>query len=250
MPVLDGLIDRRILINYRVRPDVVKTLLPPHLEPLVVNGYASAGICLLRLKDIGIKHLPKLLRITSENAAHRFLVTYTENGNQVQGVYIPRRDTDSSMNVLLAGKLLSWPHYPATFRSSEGNGRYNVSMESSDQYSSLSIEAELSGEFPTDSMFDSLDHASSVFQSCPIGVSPSTQPEGYKSIRLETKSWKVKPLVVRKLQSSGTFEDRLAFPEQTKTILITPSLWEGIARRVASMLCTTTFLHPLMFMAV
>jgi hypothetical protein len=227
MPVLDGLIDRRILINYRVRPDIVKALLPPHLEPLVVNGYASAGICLLRLKGIGIKHFPKALRITSENAAHRFLVTYTENGKQVHGVYIPRRDTDSSMNVLLAGKLLSWPHYPATFNSKEANGHYAVSMESNDQYSGLSIEAEVSEEFPTDSMFDSLEHASTVFQSCPIGVSPSTQRGSYKSILLKTNSWMVKPLVVRKLQSSY-FEDRLAFPE-TSIQFDNALLMEGIA---------------------
>src|SRR5688500_4104464 len=105
LPAVNGLIDRRSLINHRVRPAVVKKLLPAHLEPLVINGYASAGICLLRLKNIGIKHSPQFLRITSENAAHRFLVTYTENGSTVQGVYIPRRDTDSMLNVLLAGKM-------------------------------------------------------------------------------------------------------------------------------------------------
>lgn len=37
MPVLNGIIDRRILINYRVKPDLVKALLPPHLEPLCWN---------------------------------------------------------------------------------------------------------------------------------------------------------------------------------------------------------------------
>lgn len=214
IPVLDGLIDRRILINYRVHPDAVRPLLPAFMDPLVINGYASAGICLLRLKDIGIKYSPRPFRITSENAAHRFLVTYSENGKQVHGVYIPRRDTDSSMNVLLAGKLLSWPHYAATFRSSEANGHYAVTMESSDKYSSLSIEADLSEAFPVDSMFDSLDHASAVFQGCQTGVSPSTHPESYKRVRLETKSWIVKPLVVRKLQSSY-FEDQLTFPQHT-----------------------------------
>jgi len=214
MPVLDGVIDRRILINYRVHPEAVKSLVPAHLEPLVVNGYASAGICLLRLKDIGFKHAPRLLRITSENAAHRFLVSYRDGNKQVQGVYIPRRDTDSRLNVLLAGKLLSWPHYPATFHSSEANGHYAVTMESHDEYSKLSIEAELSEKFPTVSMFDSLDQASVCFRDCQIGVSPSSSSQSFKSIRLETKSWQVKPLCVQKLQSSY-FENRLNFPEGT-----------------------------------
>ena len=67
MPVLNGIIDRRMLINYRVHPYVVKALLPEHLDPLIINGFASAGICLLRLKNIGVKHSPSFLRITSEN---------------------------------------------------------------------------------------------------------------------------------------------------------------------------------------
>jgi hypothetical protein len=71
MPVLGGWIDRRILVNYRVNPEVVQKLLPPHLEPLIVKGYASGGICLLRLRGLGVTHSPALLRINSENAAHR-----------------------------------------------------------------------------------------------------------------------------------------------------------------------------------
>ena len=124
LPVLNGIIDRRILINYRINPEVVKSLLPPHLDPLIINGYASGGICLLRLKNIGLKYSLSFSRITSENAAHRFLITYRKGKEIVKGVYIPRRDTDSQLNVLLAGKLFSWPHYPAVFEVEEGNGRY------------------------------------------------------------------------------------------------------------------------------
>src|SRR5688572_21828315 len=111
LPVLDGIIDRRILLNYRVNPKVIKSLLPHHLDPIVINGYASACICLLRLKNIGIKYSLPFLRITSENAAHRFLIKWIDNGKEMHGVYIPRRDTDSVLNVWLAGKLFSWPHY-------------------------------------------------------------------------------------------------------------------------------------------
>ena len=107
LPALDGIIDRRILINYRVTPEVVKALLPPHLEPLIVNGYASAGICLIRLKDIGVKHTPSFFRINSENAAYRFLVRWKKCGQDGPGVYIPRRNTDSWLNVFVAGRLFS-----------------------------------------------------------------------------------------------------------------------------------------------
>lgn len=212
MPVLDGWIDRRILVNYRVSPEVVKALLPSHLEPLVVNGYSSAGICLLRLKNIGVKHSPAFLRINSENAAHRFLVKYRHEGKDVPGVFIPRRDTDSMLNVVLAGRLLSWPHFPARFEVDELGGKYTVNMESQDGYASVSVTADLSNTFPSNSMFDSLDQASEYFKCCSVGISPSILPDKFKSIRLETKTWAVRPLEVSNLQSSY-FENPSLFPD-------------------------------------
>ncbi|MEJ1240959.1 DUF2071 domain-containing protein [Chryseolinea sp. T2] len=212
MPELDGIIDRRILINYRVDPLIVSTLLPPHLEPLVVNGFASVGICLLRLKNIGIKHAPGFMRVNSENAAHRFLVKFRDNGQPA--VFIPRRDTDSLLNIVIGNRLLSWPHFPAHFISTERNGSYAVAMRSEDEYSRLDIEAELATEFPGNSMFDSLEHASNCFNACQVGVSPSTKPGEYKTVKLHTKTWNVQTLRVNKLQSSF-FEDRKKFPGHT-----------------------------------
>lgn len=189
LPVLNGIINRRILINYRVKPEIVRALLPSHLEPLIVNGYASAGICLLRLKNIGIKYSPSFLRITSENAAHRFLVKFHDGTKEVHGVYIPRRDTDSMLNVELAGRLFSWPHYSALFEAKEGNGKYSVKMRSTDDHSTLQIDAHVTEAFPTDSMFESIHHASDCFKSCRVGVSPSTKPKRFKQIELHTKTW-------------------------------------------------------------
>lgn len=225
LPVLDGIIDRRLLINYRVKPEVVKNLLPDGLEPLTINGYASAGICLLRLKHIGIKHTPRLLRINSENAAHRFLV-HDRNTN-LYGVYIPRRDTDSVMNVIVAGKLFSWPHYLARFEVNEANDVYAVTMESEDGHSSLQVEAELADSFPTDSMFGSLGYASECFRECSTGISPSSHQKRNKIIQLNTSTWTVKCLHVRHLRSSF-FEERTIFPEGS-ICFDNALLMEGIA---------------------
>jgi hypothetical protein len=211
LPVLNGIIDRRILLNYRVDPQVIKSLLPHQLDPLVINGYASAGICLLRLKNIGIKHSSAFLRITSENAAHRFLVKWIENGEEMHGVYIPRRDTDSVLNVWLAGKFFSWPHYMAKFEVQESRGSYSLKMKSKDASSHLQVKAELTNAFPTVSMFDSLAHASACFQNCAVGISPSMNPNQLKVIQLKTRTWIVKPLHVRELGSSY-FENSDMFP--------------------------------------
>ncbi|HYF68476.1 MAG TPA: DUF2071 domain-containing protein [Ohtaekwangia sp.] len=228
LPVLDGVIDRRILINYRIDPEVVKLLLPSHLEPLVINGYASGGVCLLRLKNIGLKFAPSFLRITSENAAHRFLISFEKNGVVHRGVYIPRRDTDSMLNVVLAGKFFSWPHYRAVFAVGEGNGKYAVSMQSRDGYTRLEVDARRTDHFPSNSMFDSLLHASCSFKDCALGVSPSTKRSEFKTIKLQTKTWNVTPLQVHDLKSSY-FEDKSLFPHDTIQF-DNALLMEGVSR--------------------
>jgi len=52
LPAIQGIIDRRILVNYRVDPSVAAGLLPAPFRPKLVNGYAMAGICLIRLKQV------------------------------------------------------------------------------------------------------------------------------------------------------------------------------------------------------
>lgn len=212
LPVIDGVIDRRILVNYRVHPDIVRRILPPSLEPWIVNGYASAGICLLRLTHVGLKHSPSILRIRSENAAHRFLVSYRTKVGSVYGVYIPRRDTDSLLNVFVAGKVFSWPHCPATFQVNETAEHYSVQMQSDDGHSFIHVEADLSADFPSRSMFDSLEHASGCFYRCSIGVSPSVRNSSFKMIELKTDNWSVRSLSVQTLTSSY-FENESVFPK-------------------------------------
>lgn len=209
MPVLTGRIDRRILINYRVAPECVSALLPEFLEPLIINGYASAGICLLRLKDVRVKGLPAFAGVSSENAAHRFLVRF-RGSDERYGVYIPRRETNSLLNVFVAGKLFSWPHYPADFQVEEGR-ELCVCMSSDDGLSKLNIKASRCDHFPADSMFDSFADASRWFQRCSIGISPSETAGRFISTELKTKTWTMSPLKITALKSSY-FDNKTMFP--------------------------------------
>ena len=61
IPVLRGIIDRRILVNYRVDPEVLEKLLPQPFRPKLINGVGMAGICLIRLKQIRPRFLPLVL---------------------------------------------------------------------------------------------------------------------------------------------------------------------------------------------
>ena len=70
LPVVRGVIDRRILANDRVDPDVVARTLPPPFRPKLHRGYGFVGICLIRLRATRPRFLPAWLGFTSENATH------------------------------------------------------------------------------------------------------------------------------------------------------------------------------------
>ena len=93
-PKVHGIIRRRLLVNFRVEPDVIQR----HLQqsrPKLHDGQAIAGICLIRLENIRPKRVPRILGLSSENAAHRIAVVWEDSGEMREGVYIPRRDTSS-----------------------------------------------------------------------------------------------------------------------------------------------------------
>jgi len=213
VPTIHGFIDRRILINYTVDPDVAANLIPPPFRPQVYKGKAIVGICLIRLKSIKPKGLPDWMGIGSENGAHRFAVEWDENGETKQGVYIPRRDTSSSVNAFAGGRLFPGKHYKASFTVKEGNGKYNISFLSSDN-TSISIEARETPNLNSNSVFGTLEDVSCFFENGSAGYSPHRGK--FDGIKLNTYTWDVKPLEVSCVESSF-FNDESLFPKGSIT---------------------------------
>src|SRR5207245_11165295 len=98
---IEGTIDRRLLVNYRVEPEIARAVLPAPFRPQLVNGSAVAGICLLRMTDLRPRNTPRWLGLRSENAAHRVAVEWDTDQGTRRGVYIPRRDSASVVNVVV-----------------------------------------------------------------------------------------------------------------------------------------------------
>jgi hypothetical protein len=71
-----GLIERRLLVNYRVDAGVLQRQLPPPFRVDAVGGAGVAGICLIRLAQERVPGVPRWLGLRSENAAHRIAVNY------------------------------------------------------------------------------------------------------------------------------------------------------------------------------
>src|SRR5437763_12680055 len=165
IPVMRGVIERRILVNYRVRPDALAKVLPPPFQPKLVRGVGLAGICLIRLGHVRPALLPAWLGIASENAAHRAAVEWTDDtGRLCEGVYIPRRDTSSRLNALAGGRLFPGLHHHARFRVHEGGGCYQVEIDSDDGRTHLAVAGRVAGGLPAGSVFTSLEEAAEFFR--------------------------------------------------------------------------------------
>jgi hypothetical protein len=207
IPVLRGIIDRRILVNYRVDPEVLEKLLPPPFRPKLINGAGMAGICLIRLKQIRPRFLPPLLGLCSENAAHRIAVEW----DQGEGVFVPRRDTSSRINATVGGKLFPGMHYLARFQIQERDDHYRVCLDSNDHQTHLLVEGSIAPELPTGSVFGSLGAASTFFERGTLGYSATTRPGEFDGLELRSIGWRVEPLAVERVESSF-FDDSSLFP--------------------------------------
>lgn len=211
IPVIRGLIDRRILVNYRMQPDVLARLLPTPFRPKLVNGCGMAGVCLIRLKHIRPKFVPAFLGISSENAAHRIAVEWDDGGETKEAVFVPRRDTSSKINTLLGGRLFPGIHSHATFQVQEHNDHFRVELTSDDQHTHLLVEGDAATELPPTSVFGSLAEASSFFERGSLGYSVTTKPGQFDGLELRSFNWQVRSLNITNVESSF-FEDRKLFP--------------------------------------
>ena len=212
LPVIEGIIRRRILVNFRVDPSVIQKVLPSRLEPKLHRGHAIAGICLIRLEQVRPKRFPQVVGISSENAAHRIAVVWDERGISHEGVFIPRRDTDSQINHLLGGRVFPGEHHKAEFKIDETGERIALSMKSNDGDVSIEVIGRQSEGLPQSSIFQSLRESSGFFEAGSLGYSATSDRERLDGLLLETKEWHVEPLSVERVYSSY-FADEKKFPK-------------------------------------
>lgn len=207
---LVGVIDRRILVNYRVEPQRLQRLLPAPFRPKLVRGMGIAGICLIRLKQLRPRAVPAMLGLISENAAHRIAVEWDDHGAYREGVYIPRRDSSSRFITLVGGELFPGIHEHAHFEVAEIADAFSVELTSDDGETHVAVEGHIASHLPQSSIFASLEEASAFFERGACGYSATRDPGRLDSLELCCTGWKVEPLAVTHVQSSF-FDDPRRF---------------------------------------
>jgi hypothetical protein len=213
-PAVRAVMERRLLVNYRVDPDVLTSWLPAPFRPAIVGGYGVAGICLIRLGRVRPAGVPGIAGLTSENVARRVAVCWEDRNGPVTGVYIPRRDTSSRLAALAGGRLFPGWQHAARFRAEEDDGRFRVQVDSRDGLVRIRDAGHLADDVAPGSVFADLDAASRFFRCAPVGYAATPAEGRFDRVELETAGWELRPLHLDEV-SSSLFDDPARFPPGT-----------------------------------
>jgi len=216
-PPLSSVIERRLLVNFRVDPEVAASLLPTPLRPQLVNGWAVAGICLIRLGRLRPSWVPGWAGMRTENAAHRIAVEWDGTGGRQSGVYIPRRDSDSVATVLAGGRLFPGEHHYASFDVRETARDLHVAFTSSDGSARVSIDIRVAQRLQGSALFAGLQGASDFFRHGSAGLSATRDSGRLEGVELRANRWVTEPAEVRAVCLSF-FDDARLFPPGSATL--------------------------------
>ena len=211
LDTIQGVISRRVLLNYRIDPEALQKALPAPFRPKLYAGYGIGGVCMIRFKELRPRHLPPWLGMGSENAAHRIAVEWDEDGELREGVFIPRRDTNSWFNQTLGGRVFPGIFQQSHFEVHESEESVAVRIVRNDGGEEVAFSGRKAGRLSTSSLFPSLDAAAGFFSLGATGYSATHQAGHFHGMDLECLTWSIAPLEIEYARSSF-FGDATRFP--------------------------------------
>lgn len=231
---ISGLCERRLILNWRVDPDIVAKLLPRPFRPRLVNGHAIVGMDVLKLAEMRPTGLPAFTGFSTENAIDRIAVEWDEGGTIVQGLYVPHRYSPSTVNALVSSaRLFPTIFTHALFDFNERAGRYQVSVFAG--ANRFELDANESKTFAEKSILGSPNAASDFHRDAKISYSPSPDKDKFDAIYLKTLDWKATPLSIKSV--SYSYIDRLypgAVFDSALVMHSTKHEWHGLGSISAS----------------
>lgn len=201
-PAIRGVIERRILVNYRVDVGTLDAVLPEPFRGREVgeSGKGIGSVCLMRVGDARLRFAPSGFGASVETATHRISAEREKNGETENCVYVPRRDVSSGLFAAVGERLLPAELNRGNFRVVERDGVCRIRVNCGDEFAGVEVRETESGETDHDSVFDSTESAAKFF--CEAGMRYSPSGDRYDSVELCPREWGMKPVEVGEARSS------------------------------------------------
>jgi hypothetical protein len=117
-------------------------------------------------------------------------------------VYIPRRDSDSVVNVIAGGRLFPGEHHRASFDVRESPRDLHVAFASTDGTARVSVDVRVADQFGGSALFAHLSQASDFFRCGSTGFSATRGRQRLDGVALHAARWAVEPVEVQSVSSS------------------------------------------------
>lgn len=194
---IESIIERRLLLNYRLDAAVAASLLPAGLRPRIIGNSALAGSCFIRLGSARPAGIPAALGWRTENAAHRVAVEWDGPSGPAYGVFLPEQFSGSRLASLAGRRGFPSPGRFGTFETRETGHEFNLAMRSSGSFARVHASR---GDTWQSELFNSHQAASEFFEASPVGWSAVSGR--LRGVRLSTRHWRTSPVDVQELESS------------------------------------------------
>lgn len=211
LDTIHGTIDRRVLLNYRLDAETLQRVLPAPFRPKLYQGYGIGGVCMIRFKGLRPRLAPRWLGLGSENAAHRFAVEWEQDGEHKEGVFIPRRDTNSWFNKQFGGRVFPGIFQRSQFEGQETNESISLRVSCEDKTQAIEFAGHIATDLPTTSLFPSVQEAAEFFSLGATGYSQTYTEDHYHGMDLISQDWSVTPLAIE-VAHCAFFDETSRFP--------------------------------------
>ncbi|MHB0957569.1 MAG: hypothetical protein ACYC0X_26110 [Pirellulaceae bacterium] len=193
-----GVVDRRVLILYRVVPEVLSEALPWGVRALEIHGRAVAGIAFARHRMAKSRLLPARL-VSSHTASHFVVVTGSQQSGGRDAALVTRCDCSSRFRLWIGGRPI---YHHARFRVVEERESLELVGDSDDRAMHLSLRAHVVRNLPHGSIFRTPGQAMEFLRAC-AGELDLTLGGAVEMDTSETgRRLRLQPLKVERLESS------------------------------------------------
>jgi hypothetical protein len=210
LAVLEGVIARRVLLNFRADPAVVRPLVPAPLEAVERDGAAIVSVCLIRVAQLRPKGLPGFVGIASETMAHRVAVRCPTDEGPTEGVFVWQRHSDNALLSLLGGQALPGARHRARFHPVEDADGLWMEVRTEEGAADVLFHARPAAWAPTPA-FPTFDDAAGFFARGDRGLACALDDGRLESVRLRSLDWETAPLAAADVRAAF-YEDAARFP--------------------------------------